>query len=456
MTNGDGEEPTEIGQKALVGKSVQTRFLKGEEPEYVMNLVRIWGRETDTIPEWGTPPRDAWLRDFWKAPGNDILQGAVSSMQKKMKALPWAITGGKRLVTRYQSLLANAEQGKGWGIFLSKVVEDYLTQDRGAFIEIIHATSNPSSPIVGLAHLDAGRCWPTGMIDKPVIYEDSKNKKHLLKETQVIHFADMPSPEEERHDRGMCAVSRVLKAAMIIRAFAQYKDEKLSSRPLPGFVVASNVTQGQIRTALKSADEEEIRKHGRMMYRNIPIIAALSAEHEISIEMVEFRSVPDGFDGEAEITLFVYMLALSFGVDAREFWPATLTGATKADALIQAQKARGKGPGDIITQMERALNWKVLPANCEFEFDFQDDEEDRLQTEIRNMKIEGIRKMWEPSQITMTGIITDEEARNLLVDQDILPREFRIEDITEEETLGETEKAKELSGEKESWWSRLE
>jgi len=446
MTDGDGEG-LEIGERALVGSSVQTRFREGIEEVFLLNMLRFWSRAQDDIPEWGLPTRDEWLREFWKSPGNDILQGAVSSMVKKMKALPWAITGGERLTTRYQSILANAEQGKGWGIFLDKFVQDYLTQDRGAFGEIIHATPDPNSPIVGLAHLDAGRCWPTGNIEKPVLYEDIKGKKHLLLESQAFHLADMASPDEKMNDRGMCAVSRVLKAASVIRAFAQYKDEKLSTRPLPGLAIASGVTQKQLRQALVAADGEEIQEHGRLMFRNIPIIAALSPEHDASIEMIEFRSIPDGFDSEAEINLFVYILALSFGVDAREFWPATTTGATKADALVQAQKARGKGPGDMISQIERVLNWKVLPPRCEFKFDFQDDEEDRLQTEIRNEKIAGVRKMWEPSPVTLEGIITGEEARNLLVDDGILPEEFRIEDITEEETVTETEK--------KSWWSRF-
>jgi len=143
------------------------------------------------------------------------------------------------------------------------------------------------------------------------------------------------------NDRGLCAVSRVVKAASIIRAFQQYKDEKLSTRPVPGLAVAKGLTQQQLRTALEKADEEEINRHGRLMYRNIPIVAAMTADIEVGLEMVEFRSVPDAFDAIDEVTLFVYILALAFGVDAREFWPATTTGATKADALVQAHRRRG-------------------------------------------------------------------------------------------------------------------
>lgn len=425
MTNGDGE--LQAAEKAIVGKSVQTRFTTPTGEMLAISMLQLFIRGEDDIPDWGLPHRDQWLRNFWKSPGNEILQGAISSMQKKMKSLRWTITGGPTLRRRYQNLLHSAEMGKGWRVFLSKVVEDYLTQDRGAFIEIVHQTNRPSSPIVGLCHLDAGRCWPTGNSDKPVLYEDRKGKKHLLWDTQVIHMADMPSPEEDKNDRGFCAVSRVLKAASIIRAFSQYKDEKLSTRPLPGLAVAGGVTQEMVRSALVAADEEEIRKHGRLMFRNIPIIASLDTDRQVSLDMIEFRSVPDGFDSEAEINLFVYLVALAFGVDAREFWPATMTGATKADALVQAQKARGKGPGDIMTQMEDALNWKVLPTSCRFEFDFQDDEEDRLKAEIMDMRADVLRKLWLSDPATFQGIITAEQALELAVEWGLLPPRFRAE-----------------------------
>lgn len=427
MTDGDGEkqQTMEIAARAMPGRSVQPRFTEGGELQYALSLLRIWQKEQDEVPKWGRAERDGWLRDFWKSPGNEILQGAVSSMQKKIKSLRWDITGGPLLRRRYNALLHQAEGGAGWRTFVSKVVEDYLTQDRGAFIEIIHQTRSPTSAIVGLAHLDAGRCWPTGKTDKPVIYEDSKGNIHELLETQVIHLSDMASPDEMKNNRGFCAVSRVLKAASIVRAFSHYKYEKLSTRPLPGLAIAAGVTQQQIRDALVSADEEEVSKHGRLMFRNIPIVAALSPDHEVSLEMIEFRSVPDGFDGEAEITLFVYLVALAFGVDAREFWPATMTGATKADALVQAQKARGKGPGDIMTQIEDVLNWKVLPTSCRFEFDFVDDEEDRLKAEIMDTRADVLRKLWLADPTTLTGIITTEQALELAIEWGLLPARFR-------------------------------
>lgn len=450
----DGEIGSEsdlaLAEKAEIeGHSVQTRYQEGGAAQGALfSILRLLVQTDDEIPEWGTPQRDDFLRTFWKLPGNDLLAGAISTMQKKIKAMSWTVSGPPRLAAKYQDLLSNAEMGGGWGVFVGKVVEDYLTQDRGAFIEIIHETENPASPIVGVAQLDAGKCWPTGDPEKPVIYTDAKGKTHKLDARQVIQFSDMSSPQEGHPGLGFCAISRVLRSASVIRAFGQYKDEKLSSRPVPGLMIAKGITMKQLREALEEADKEEVAKHGRLLYRNIPIVASMSADVEAGLEMVEFRSIPDGFNAAEEITFFIYTLALAFGVDAREFWPATSTGATKADALVQAQKARGKGPGDLISSIERAINWKVLPPRCEFKFDFQDDEEDQVRAEIARLRIDNIRKMWEPSQVTMTGLITDAEARNLMVDEGLLPEEFRVEDVTEEETLQETEKK---GGD---WWSR--
>ena len=62
-------------------------------------------------------------------------------------------------------------------------------------------------------------------------------------------------------------------------------------------------------------------------------------------------------------------------IDARELWPATASGATKADALLSHMKSRGKGPGQIIRVVEDMFEQKYLPSVLKFEFDYQDDEQ---------------------------------------------------------------------------------
>jgi hypothetical protein len=111
--------------------------------------------------------------------------------------------------------------------------------------------------------------------------------------------------------------------------------------------------------------------------------------------------------------LYAYILAFAFGVDAREFWPATQSGATKADATVQNMKARGRGIGNRIQTLE--WFWRLcLPETIEFEYDFSDDEQDETQARIQSMK-QGIL-----STALRDGGINPLEYRALLIADNII------------------------------------
>ena len=108
-----------------------------------------------------------------------------------------------------------------------------------------------------------------------------------------------------------------------------------------------------------------------------------------------------------------------FPVDAREIWPATASGATKADAMLSHLKARGKGPGQIMQTIERQMNQKFLPDTLTFQFDFQDDEQDAMQAEIRDVRSQRHERN------VGGGIITVRTAREqMLSDGDLTPPQF--------------------------------
>lgn len=443
MIQGNGLATAEKATKPtdVVKSSIQGRALPAEGSFGQGVSMLFWlASKADEIDKWWTPQRDRQLRDFWK--GEAILSGAVYSMGAKIKTLGYAIDGPSRQVSRYQPVLAQAEFGKGWRQLLSKTVEDMLTQDKGAFWELIRANNaDIASPIIGIAHLDAGRCFPTGDLEYPVLYSNRRTGQIVkLADYQVARFVSMPSPDEAMNDIGVCAVSRALKAAQIIRDVIIYKREKLASRPNKGFLAISGITQSQLEAAVKDAEEQQdnagLQRFGKMI-----ALASLDPSAEIKLDMVEFASLPDGYDEEATMTLYAYILALDFGVDAREFWPATASGATKADALVQAQKARGKGPGDIITTIEEVMNWKVLPDSLTFHFDFQDDEEDRARAELKNAKAATINTMY-LGQGTVPGYIDRDEARQLALDEKLIPDEFVQVDLTDETTVDDVEQAK--------------
>jgi len=68
------------------------------------------------------------------------------------------------------------------------------------------------------------------------------------------------------------------------------------------------------------------------------------------------------------------------------------SGATKAEALVQHLKQRGKGPGHILESLTRMLESKYLPPHLMAVFDFQDDEEDREIGEIKDKRADTTKK----------------------------------------------------------------
>jgi hypothetical protein len=142
----------------------------------------------------------------------------------------------------------------------------------------------------------------------------------------------------------------------------------------------------------------------------------------------------------------VNIVALSFGVDAREFWPmsSSTTGSAR-ETEIMAQKAKGKGKGDIISLIERAINWYILPENVHFKFDVEDDEEDKRKAEINDIKVKTIMSMWDAqtAQAGLTPPVSVLELRQMLADNvpDYFKEEFLQVDITDAEEMSDTEKA---------------
>jgi hypothetical protein len=405
----------------------------------------MW-EQVDDMPVWGAMGRAAKLREYGRA--EPILSGARASMLSKAVSLNWQITGGRNRVKRYQPTLAEAEDGAGWTYFLDRYLADFVDTDLGGIAELGREGEN--GPVGGIYNLDAAQCWLTGNVEYPLRYSPSlagsggglSGKSVPLRPTDFARIVDLPSADETKHGLGFCAVSRALKAAKVLMALYHYEDEKLSDMPLPGLISITGLTMPELQEAFKLYEAKRLSKEQVTFKGLLWLASQMSPLNPIDAKLLSFASLPEGFDKEQTITLYVYTLALDFGVDVREFWPASQTGATKAEAEVQAQKAKGKGFGRILMSVERAINWNVLPPGLEFAFDQKDSEDDLMREAIREKVITNVRKMWEPpvgglvTQDPSTGeeyagLISRTEARRLLVEAQVVPEWLApTEDVT--------------------------
>lgn len=377
--------------------------------------INMLGLEADGIVPWSWYPlyRDRQLRMLYRK--ESIMAGAVYSLQARIRALPWTITAKPRAKTYFQNVLGDADEGNGWLSFVGKLTIDLLTQDNGAFIELVGA-GNPDSPMRGpviqMNQLDAGLSWRTHDPEFPVIYTNPYTGQfHALHKTRVIRMASMEQPQELARGIGFCGVSRVQRSIQTAKAIETFKDEKISGRFRRGIIFGHGFTAKQMRQAEREAAEAEDTE-GLVSFNHI--LTMLSMQPDAKLEMLDLASLPDGFDYKEDLLNYVYMVALAFGTDAREFWGATSSGATKADAEQQHVKSQGKGIADLVQTFEHAFNWGPLRDVAELTFDKRDLGEQLEIAQLEQVEATTINVM------EQAGNITAQEGRAILIAKEII------------------------------------
>jgi len=345
------------------------------------------------LPPWWSESRDKQLREFWKK--SDHLSGAMYAMQSKMVTIPFHIEARDmtikshveqaKTVTRF--LMEGAEFGAGWSSFFTPVVEDLLGQDNGRFIEIV-GRGRKNGPIEGapitVTHLDARSCQRTGDPMFPVIYTDNKGRRHKMHYTRIIFDSQMSSAKEDMLGVGFCAISRAAHNAQTLIDIATYETEKMGSRPFKGVLLAGGGLDPEAVGKTFEKVRSKMDSAGFTRFSQTPVIGAPEIEVP-TLEFVSLSDVPDNFDKQQYTVISMAGIALAFGVDARELWPSSETGATRADALLSHIKTQGKGPGHILETTERLFNAKYLPGHLKLIFDYQDDTQDRMRAEIKQI-----------------------------------------------------------------------
>jgi hypothetical protein len=369
------------------------------------------------IPKRGSQDYRYWLDKLWK--DEPILAGAVYSMEAKMQAMSWRILGGRNNANRMSSMLARARYlgGVGWSGFIGASAIDFYTQDLGVFWEVLREGDSQWGRMSDLATIDSRNCIMTGNVSKPVYYASSVVSQEIYyKPGEFIHFDSMPSPDEREWGSGYCAVSRASRAAKLLIALHDYDAEKLSNLPPEGIASVTGLTDREFRQAIVMWQAER-KKNNSLTFPQVMWLVGNNPGAKVSVDIASFSQVPESFDRQTVVSQYVNTLALCFGVDTREFW-AISTGAlgTASEAEVQHMKARGKGGGEFISLVERALNAE-FPQDTTFEFDTQDVEEDMIAA--------GIAKAWVDAYLPLVesekGILSVDDFKRILADNRALP-----------------------------------
>lgn len=392
---------------------------------FVLNLASV----SDSFHPWGKSPkiRDRQLREFW--PTEPILASALYSICIRNANFSWTLEGGPQTVEIVQEIMQNSDFGKGWQHFITKVCVDLFTQDNGAFIEVIRAEDSPDSPVVGFAHLDSFRCTRTGNPDFPVAYVDRDGIIHRLAWYQVEALAEFPSPIETMYNMQLCAVSRILRAAQLLRDIGIYNREKIGGDNPNAIYLVGGVSSQAVSDAMEQHKTKQAER-GMTRYIIPLIVGSLDPTVNISAEQIDLKSLPEGFDLEHSMTWYINQLALGFGADYQDFAPLPGRGlGSSTQSLILHQKAAGKGPAMFMRMMEYLFNFHgLLPSNVTFSYDEQDVAADLEQAELEESTAKTL------NLYVLNGTLTPEAARQMMLDKGFLSPEL-FDALQEEDDL---------------------
>lgn len=406
----------------------------------------------DKIPPWWSPERDKWL---WRTMLNsDILASAIFSTSARLASIPVSVrprdvnNRNHRRISAYASMLLEYY----WQEIAFQAAMEWQTCDNGVFLEVLGAgeADGPIEPTripgtndylyaLGLRILDSHNATRTGDPIYPVVYRhkppSGPEKLYKLHRTRVIFMSQMPQPRRDMHGVGFCGASRVIHKIMRLEDIDLLEEEVLGRRPLAQLIFSKGVSAAYMQETFDLFDAKQIEAEAVNDTRRSSRTVFISAEgppeavKAAEIQTFDLKRWPEKYDPEVYMNLAVNVIAMGLGFDPREFWPATVRGATRADAEVQHWKSQRKTPGLWVNGFAQLLNRFFCPNVSEVSFDEQDDEQDRLRAEIRKVRADVLktyrdadvldqRTLWQI--MLQEGDIGEEQYRELLKSEEFM------------------------------------
>lgn len=436
---------------ALLENTIQSQVHRDDYAG--IDVLPLLVRVGELLPAWWSPARDYELGRFWMKV--DHIAAAFSMFASKFASIPIRIepkdpsikSHAKQAESLTALLITGADFGQGWSAsFGVRWATELVTQDNGVFAEVVGDAPMTRDPITGLQRkdyskprenfyglniLDSQRCVRTSNPVYPVLYQDVEGNRYRLHYSRVMYTASLPSNRVRMNRVGLCALSRCIATAQHLYDISIMEQEELGSRPKRRMVIAEQgISATEIQNAFQAADITMDNQGLRRYSKNVvigPKDGKATSNNPIKIAVQELHSALIGEDKERSITLGMFLIALALNIPPRWLWPATSAGATKADAMFQHIAGMGGGIGHLLMIMRSLLGGDVLsealgkPIGPAFNvvFDYQDDEQDRQQAEIRKVRSELSEKY------IKTRVWTERVARQQALDAgDITDQQF--------------------------------
>lgn len=384
------------------------------------------------------------LRDrfLWEcAIKSDILSSALNITSARLYSIPFNVVPRDkenrrvREVAYWSDLLLKLS----WSREMYPFILDWQGQDNGAFMEVIGA-GNPSGPIeptlvpgtstylfgLGLRHLDSQLCIRTNDPTYPVLYEglDERGRavRYKLHKSRVVFSSQMRNPRFKMNGVGLCATSRCLRHVQHMDDIDILKEEWLGSRPVSEIIFGRGFSASDLENAFlrveERANNDRLKRFAKVVFLGMDNAPADLIKAS-SLERISMKRLPDGYDEEKSITVALNVIAMALGFDVRVLWPATVRGATRADAEVQHLQTMTKAPGIWVNEIETQLNEKFSPVSC-----FVSATQEDLQQDAVKAQNQQLRAIVRQTMLTSGQIDQRINLQMMLEDGDITEKQY--------------------------------
>lgn len=334
---------------------------------------------------------------------------------------------------RAQEFFIDFDSERGWVGGLSKHLQAFILTGNGGPVEIVRATSAAGSRILGLVPLDTFRCTRTGDPDTPIIYRDRLGALHPMRDYQVFILSDMPDQCETWYGVGHCSAERAWDSIGRLETINRYIRDKVSGQRELAIDFVSGALPTQIENAKKTAQSDAVAKGITNFLGSVIVpVAGDVAPQGYRINLAE---LPDGFDRKQEYDIAIVNYARALGIAVQDLQPLSGQGlGTGAQTVVLDEAAKGQGLSAWRKMWEHAVNMYVLDDKTTFYFHTEDMRDRERAAKVAIDEANAV-KVW----VDM-GAIDVQQALQLGVDSDNLPKEFIPVDATPDGTLSDEEK----------------
>jgi hypothetical protein len=365
----------------------------------------------------------------------DMWSSAIAKAATKIAVRGYEVSDSDDSTRRTefgQGLVRNLDGPARYREGVVKTVQDFLLCDNGWFIEVARAGGSSSGKVMGLYHLDSFRCYRTGNLQYPVLYLDHEGNWHKLRNDQVIFGSDMPSARARMFGRGRCAASRAFQTIVTLSATKTYYREKITGSRALSLYFITGVSRQQLQDAMETSEAEKIRK-GHVVYKGA-VMVPIQTDQAINVATIDLAGVADGFDAQQveKSSLRTYAIAIGLNPDELVERAAGLNSGASAQVSEQAAEEAGGLPY-FVKDLEDKLNFLVMPKQTIFQIKTNDIRDQQQKAALQKTKADTIITML--GSPTAPGIITQEMALQMAVDESLVPPEFLPKDTTPQGTL---------------------